>query len=298
MNLRAIDLNLLTVLDALLDEAHVSRAAQRVGLSQPAASSALERCRHLFKDRLLERAPGGMQLTPKAQALRAPLKLALASVAAVIGAPEVDLASLSQTVRVRMADHPAVLVARQLHRQLAASAPGLNLVLQPWQGADAALDALARGDSDLAVSVFPAPGSDFRRRPLLREHYVVAMRRGHPASRDFTLARWLDYPHVLVSGRGDIQGPLDDALAGLGLARRVGMVVPSFMMVPPLLADSDLIAMLPSRCLPEDPAQALATFAPPVAVEGFSLHLAWHVRRDDDVAVRHVAGLIEGLLAA
>jgi DNA-binding transcriptional LysR family regulator len=292
MNLRAIDLNLLV----LLDEGHVSRAAARLGLSQPAMSSALDRCRHLFGDPLLERGRGLMRPTPKAEALRGPLKALLAQVEAVLDPPEIDLARLSQVVRIVMADHPGIAIVGALHQRLARSAPGIDLVVQPWHGAAAALDLLARGAADLAVSVFPALDPSFRRRDLLDEHYVVLMRRGHPAARRFDLERWLAYPHIVVSGRGDTRGALDDVLAREGRTRRVGLVVPSFLMVPPLVAGSDLIAMLPSHCLPPDAGKAFVVRDPPIAVEGFPLHLAWHIRRDRDPAVRHVAGLIEDLL--
>jgi DNA-binding transcriptional LysR family regulator len=297
MNLRAVDLNLLTILDALLDEAHVSRAAERVGLSQPAASNALERCRHLFKDRLLERVPGGMQLTPRAQALRGPIKSVLKDVAELLGRPEIDLASLSQTVRVLMADHPAVMLARDLGNRLASQAPGLDLVIHPWQGAQQALDGLARGEIDLAVSVFPPLDEAFRRTKLFREHYRVAMRSQHPAAKRFDLESWLSYPHILVSGRGETRGALDDALAALGLARRVGVVVPSFLMAEALLEGSDLIAMLPSRCLRPRGPETLLTFDPPIPVDGFELHLAWHRRRDEDIAVQYVAKLIQEVMS-
>ncbi|VVP72172.1 HTH-type transcriptional regulator SyrM 1 [Pseudomonas fluorescens] len=297
MNLRSVDLNLLTVLDALLDEAHVSRAAERVGLSQPAASNALERCRHLFEDRLLERAPGGMLLTPKAQALRGPLKEILGSVSALVGAASADLRTLRQTVRVVMADFPAIIVAHPLHQRLAQRAPGIDLVIQPWQGGEAAQESLSRGQSDLAMSVFPSLGPDFTRRLLLHEHFVVAMRPGHPAIPGFDLQRWLSYPHVLVSGQGATWGPLDELLKEQGLSRRVGIVVPSFVMVPDLLAGSDLISLLPSRCLSMSMARTLHTVAPPIDVQGFPLHLAWHKRRDEDVAVQCVARVLEAVIS-
>lgn len=294
MNLRSIDLNLLVILDALLDEAHVSRAAERLGLSQPAASNALERCRHLFGDQLLERGRGLMRLTPKADVLRAPLKDALAELTAVLDPPKPDLRTLRQTVRIAMADLAAAIVVGPLHAALARTAPGIDIVIQPWHGAAAALDALAKGASDLAVSVFPAADAAFRRELLLEEHYRVVMRRSHPAAPRFNIDRWLAYPHVLVSGRGEVRGALDEALARQGRARRIGMVVPSFLMVRPLLANSDLIAMLPSRALPPDARKSFAVFTPPVAVEGFPLHLAWHTRRDHDVGVQHVAAIVRG----
>jgi DNA-binding transcriptional LysR family regulator len=296
MNLRTVDLNLLVILDALLDEAHVSRAAERLGLSQPAASSALDRCRHLFKDPLLERGRGGMRVTPRAEALRAPLKSVLAEVAGMIGAPEADPARLRQTIRIVMADLPGTMVIGPLQARLAQDAPGVTVVVQPWHGAPAALEALARGAADLAVSVFPATDHDFRREELLREHYRVLMRRDHPAAAGFGLDAWLAWPHLLVSGRGETQGPLDEALARLGRARRVGLVVPSFQMAPSLVAGSDLIAMLPSRSLPMEAADRFAVFDPPLPVEGFPLHLAWHRRRDGDAGVRHVAACIRDIL--
>lgn len=296
MNLRSVDLNLLVILDALLDEAHVSRAADRIGLSQPAASSALDRCRHLFADRLLERGAGGMMLTPKAQALAGPVKEVLAGMAALLEPREADLTTLRQTIRLVMADHPAIVIAPALQAELARSAPGMTLVIMPWHGAAAALDGLVRGSIDLAVSVFPAMNADFTRKELLRESYLAAMRKDHPASAGFDLDAWLAFFHVLVSGRGETKGPLDEALARIGRARRVGIVVPSFMMVPPLLVGSDLIALLPSRCLPQSSRADLIALAPPFPVEGFPLHLAWHRRRAGDPGVRHVAALVEGLI--
>lgn len=297
MNLRSIDLNLLVILDALLEEGHVTRAAERVCLSQPATSAALDRCRALFDDPLLERGPGGMRLTRKAEALREPLKAVLASVGGLLAPRAPDPSTVVSTVRVVMSDFPAVGVARMLIEHLQSSAPGIDLVLLPWRGGQDATESLRRGDSDLAVSVLPALDANFRRVLLLNETFVVAMRPGHPAAQDFNLQSWLAWPHILVSGRGDTTSPLDNTLADLGLRRRVGIVVPSFMMALPLLHDSNLIVMLPSRCVPRTAEAAWAVFAPPLPVDGFPLHLAWHRRSDEDVAVRHVAAIIQEVLA-
>ncbi len=296
MNLRSIDLNLLVILDALLDEAHVSRAAAKLNLSQPATSSALDRCRHLFGDPLLERGKGGMRLTPKAESLRDPLKTLLVGIAAVVDAPEEPLSEIRQTVRILTADFPGILIAGALHRALAQSAPGIDLVIQPWHGAPEALESLARGASDIALSVFPTMDETaFHRETLVEEHYVVAMRKDHPAAQRFTLDRWLAFPHILVSGRGDTRTPFDDQLAALGKTRRVGIVVPSFLMVPSLMDDSDLIAMMPSHCLPPEAATRFHVALPPIPVTGFPLHLAWHRRRDKDRAVQHVADEVRTL---
>jgi DNA-binding transcriptional LysR family regulator len=296
MNLRAIDLNLLVALDALLAEAHVSRAAARVGLSQPAMSNALERCRHVFQDPLLERDLRGMRLTPKALALRDPLRGVLADVRALLQPPAPDLATLRQTVHVLLPDVPPSLLLQPLLTQLAQSAPLLQIVIHPWHGAEAALASLLRGELDLAVSVLPQVLEAIHRVDVSVEHYCVAMRLGHPAADRFNLETWLAYPHVLVSGHGDTSSPLDARLRQLGHQRHIGVVVPSFLAVPAVLHASDCIALLPQRCLPPDTAPTLVLHPPPLAVDSFTLHLAWHQRRAQDPAVQHVAQLITRLL--
>ena len=298
MNLRSIDLNLLVVLDALLDEAHVSRAAQRVALSQPATSSALERCRHLFDDPLLVRSTRLMTLTPRAQSLRAPIKQALQGVLSVFEAPAMDLKALSGTVRVGLADALLAALLAPLHKKLQRSSPRLSLSYLPWQSASDELRRLEQGELDLAVSVLPAVHGSFRRIELLQEHYVVVMRRRHPAAAAFSLDAWLAYPHVEVSSWGDSRGALDDALLSSGRTRHVGVVVPSFLAVLPLLEHTDYIAMLPSRCILPGHRKKLAIFKPPISVEGFSLHLAWHERRDGDPAVQHVARVLRQVVSA
>ncbi|MFD1110488.1 LysR family transcriptional regulator [Pseudoroseomonas ludipueritiae] len=293
-DLRGIDLNLLVILDALLEEAHVTRAARRLALSQPATSNALQRLRALFNDPLLEGGPRALRLTPKAEALRAPLRQALAGLRGVLHQPARELATARQTVRILLADAPAAMLLPALHARLSVTAPGVMLAVLPWAGAEDALARLRRGEAELIASVLPPLAPPLRQRRLLEEHYVAAMRHGHPAAADFTLARWLAFPHLVVSGHGASTTPLDAVLAARSLSRRVGLVVPSFLMVPPLLEGSDLIALLPSRCVP--PGAALALRPPPLPVEGFALDLAWHDRSAEDVVVRHVADLLGGTL--
>ena len=296
-NLRSVDLNLLAVLDALLDEAHVTRAAARLGLSQPATSSALDRLRHLFGDKLLERGGrGGMRLTPKAEALRPPLKAALASVRSMLHAPTPDLAAVRRTVRLVVSDIPALTLVAALHGRLSRTAPGITLAILPWRSSADAVAQLARGEAELVASVLPQLPPAFRQVALFEERYVVLMRSGHPAADGFSLHRWLSYAHIVVSARGEAATPLDAELAARGLARRVGAVVPSFLMVPALLQETDLLALYPSRGIPPRAAAQLLALPPPIPVEGFRLALAWHARSDEDVAVRHVAREAEAVL--
>ena len=298
MNLRSVDLNLLVILDALLDEAHVSRAARRLNLSQPAASAALQRCRALFGDDLLERGRGTMRRTPKADAMRAPLKSLLADMAELIDPSVVPLAEISRVVHLSMADHPAVAIVAPLQRRLAGAAPGIDVVIQPWHGSEASVRALRTGETDIAVSVFGQEAEDIVRRKLSDETYVVALRAGHPAAAGFDLESWLAWPHVVVSGHGARHGNLDEILAERGLCRRIGLVVPSFQMVPAILAQSDAIALMPSRTLSRGTLQNLLILDPPLPVPGFPLHMAWHRRQDGDPVIDLIAGLLSEVLAA
>lgn len=295
MNLRSVDLNLLVILDALLDEAHVSRAAQRLNLSQPAVSSALQRCRGMFDDPLLERGRGGMVPTPKAEKLRAPIRDILAQVAHLLDPPVPRLADLVQVVRISVADVPTTLLARPMVENLGQTAPGISVVFKPWLGPDAVIRELTTGETDLGVAFFDRPADGIMIEKLLDADYVVAMRRDHPVAENFDLAGWLAWPHVLVSGRGERHSPLDGTLRAMGLSRRVGLVVPSFQLVPDILATTDFLAMLPRKSV-DALCDDLVVVSPPVAVDGFPLHLAWHKRNAGDPGVNHVAGLIRAIL--
>lgn len=297
--LRHLDLNLLVVLDVLLEEGHVTRAAERLALSQSAASNALERCRQLFDDPLLQRRGSQMKLTPKAQRLKAPIKQALLGVQTLLLPDTSDLATLKATVRVGMADALMSAVLGPLQQRLMHTAPNVTMVYLPWHGAGDLLHRLERGELDLVVSVLPPVSGALRRVELLEEHYMVAMRNDHPAAQDFNLERWLNYPHIIVSSRGDLRGALDDTLAlRWQRSRHVGVVLPSFLAARQLLENSDYLAMLPSRVLSSAANDRLRVLPPPIEVEGFALHMGWHARTDGDPAIQCVAELIRDAVRA
>ncbi len=297
MNLRSIDLNLLVVLDALLDETHVSRTAARLNLLQPAVSNALQRCRDLFDDPLLERGRGVMRRTSRADALRQPLKEILNGVVGLVDPPEIRLAEIERAIRIIAADDPTSMVVGELMAALRQSAPGITFVFQPWRGAGSAARDLANGDTELAIAVFGKDHEDLVIRDVLHETYAVAMRRDHPVTKAFDLEAWLAWPHVVVSGMGVPETPLDIALRKIGRARDVGLVVPAFHLVSQVLVSSDLIAMLPRHSIARHHRVDIVSFDPPIPVAGFPLHVAWHQRNDNDKAVRHVEGLIEDIFA-
>ncbi|SEN76248.1 transcriptional regulator, LysR family [Sphingomonas gellani] len=290
MNMRGVDLNLLTILTAVLEEGGVSRAASRLGMSQPAVSSALERCRHLFGDPLLERHGNAMAPTARGAALRQPLAEIMDTIAGLIGLDPPPLSEVKRVVHLAMADAVATRLGPMLHEALAAQAPGIVLALHPWRGGSAALAELARGPLDLVISVLPASNDPaIHSEIVLRERYLVAMRRDHPAADRFDLDTWLAWPHLIVSASGATDTPVDAALRTIGRSRSIGMVVPSFVMVPNLLAGSDLVALVPALMMDGAVTNSVVTFEPPLPIDGFSLRLAWHRRNTHDVAVQHVA---------
>ncbi len=296
MDIRKIDLNLLVVLDTLLQEAHVSRAARQLGMSQSATSSALERCRQLFGDRLLLRAGGAMQLTPRAQRLREELQPLIADIRAVLELDAHPIEDIHQTLRISMSDSLLQRLAQPLIGYLAETAPGIDLVFTPWFGPGRALDALASSEVDLALSQFPHAGASIETRVIGSQSYEVIMRRDHPAVDGFDLEAWLRWPHIMVSGRGDQSSSIDQILHQRGLARRVGVVVPSFVVVPYLVAQTDLIANSPTGNIPPELRERLTFMAPPVEIAGYDVHMAWHKRSSEDPVLRHVSDFLQDAL--
>jgi DNA-binding transcriptional LysR family regulator len=290
VDLRSIDLNLLVILDTLLEEASVGSAAKRLRISQPSASAALERCRKLFEDQLLVRAGRGMVRTARAEALREPVRRFVVHARDLLGAEPETAATSRRTVRIVSSDFPAITLLERCWAAMRESAPRVDLVLLHWRESDEVVDALARDQADIAITVLPQAGSGFRRTELYRDGYCLAMRRGHPLAGNVTLERWLEFPHVVVSAKGARRTPLDDQLALLGRERRVAVVVPGFLMVPPLLRGSDLVAMIPCGC--RQIADDLFYCDPPLPAEQFPLHLATAARSDGDCAIQHVADLI------
>ncbi|WP_394829274.1 LysR family transcriptional regulator [Pendulispora albinea] len=286
MNLGGIDLNLLVVLDALLVEQHVTRAARRVGLSQPAMSNALGRLRRLLGDPIL--VPGVRRKlvpTARAHALAAPLHRILGELGdALDPAPPFAPERTRRAFTLVTNDYMQAAVLVPLARRLSAEAPFVDLVLQPpfryadWDavlsgGADAAL--LPVGDTELPRGL--------HRRTLLIDPFVCIVRRGHPrVSRRLTLKTYLSLPHVVVSP-GGVGGPstVDKAIGQLGASRRVGLKVAFFNVAPLAVASTDFVATLPASLAHVHLRRlGLRAFPPPIEVPPVEHSLFWHDRTE------------------
>lgn len=288
--LRGVDLNLVLALDALLAERHVTRAAARLGITQSAASHALARLRDLFSDSLLVRGPKGTMLpTPRATELAPAVHRVLEELASVIrGADRFDPATATHAFHIGAGDYVELVILPRLIERLAKTAPGIDIWVHSFE---------AHGDAELAAGTLDVAIGPPRRalRPagsyekvLFEETFTCVARKNHPiAAARITLPRYASANHVLVAPRGTPGSLVDDALARAGKSRRVAVAVPNFLVVPYLVASSDLIATLPTRIATMfAETTKLALMSPPLELEPFEMAMAWHERMHDDVRHR------------
>ena len=308
MNLSGLDLNLLVVFAALADERSVSRAARRVGLSQPAVSNALARLRQVLNDPLFVRSREGMSPTPRAQRLRAPVAIALEQLrTALAGEPAFDPVRSQRIFRLAMSDYSEWLLLRPLLRRLRRAAPLAGIQVRRLDGLFAVPEGdLRSGALDAAIGPFPdARGLpvEMNAETLFEEGHVVVLRRGHPAlKRELTVARFAALDHAAVIFRAEPWGLIDTELASLGHRRRLRFASPHFTAVLEAVACSDLVA-----CAPESLARRfrgllqLRIRPMPFPLPRFTTRIVWrrHAAEDDALAwLRSLMRPREGLARA
>lgn len=295
VHLDGLDLNLLRLLDALLTEGSVSRAAERIGVSQSAASHALQRLREHLGDPILLRAARGMVLTERARQMREPLRHALAELSRAIAPPSFSPAAEKRVFQLIAADYAQCLLLPPLLSRLAEEAPGVGLMVLPFTDTIERDLSEDRGELALVVQYEEQPG--LRVQAVLRERFVCAVRRDHPqAEAAATLDGYLQLKHVRVAPRGR-QGSLVDALLdSSGRSRQISVSVPSFLAAPYLVASTDLVATLPERlALQLQQWLPLRLFEPPLPLPGFALSMLWDERLENDPSHRWLRELIRGI---
>ncbi|MFZ5482369.1 MAG: LysR family transcriptional regulator [Myxococcota bacterium] len=283
----------LVSLHALLETGSVTRAAKWMGVTQSAMSHTLARLRADLGDPLLVRSGRGLVPTARAEAMAPRLREAVEALeAAMAAAPAFHPATARRTLRVATTDLVELALLPAVLARLGHEAPGVDLQVR------AALDAetaLAAGQVDLAIQPLraDAPVAGLRTRALFHERFTCAMRRGHPlAEGELTPERFAAARHALVAPRGTPGGVVDEVLAARGLSRRTVVIVPTFLVVPHLVATTDLVVTLPERI-----AVAFAGLLPlavvphPLDLPGFTISMVWHERAHADPGHRWLRGL-------
>jgi DNA-binding transcriptional LysR family regulator len=294
MDIRAVDLNLLKAFDALQAERAVTRAASRIGLSQPAMSHALSRLRDLFADDLFVRTPGGMEPTARAREIAPLVSSAIEQIEAALNlGAGFDPATSSATFTAGMGEYAEVALVGRLAASFSQTAPHATLRLLSMHGADAA-EQLERGAIDVAAAHLRNMPPTIETTLLFRDPFVVVARKGHPIVQSaLTVEAYAAQDHVLVSPRGQQSGALDRLLVDYGQRRRVALLVATYLAVPAALANSDLIATVPSRVATLIAAHAAIAALPlPVDLQA-TVSMAWHRRSASEPAQAWFRGLLQ-----
>lgn len=291
-DMKSLDLNLLKALEVLLDERNVTRAAAKLGVTQPAMSGMLTRLRETFDDPLFVRARHGMIPTPRAEALMLPVQQVICEISELIQPAAFDPASAQLTYTIAATDYAFRAVAVPFIARLKQQAPQIRVSLVAIR--DSALQQqLERGDIDLALNSPENSPPEMHARPLYEERYVCVVRKTHPVVQQWpiTAEQFCAMDHALGSYTGGgFYGVTDEALKPFGLQRRVTLSVQSFAVLPDILQASDMIAVLPARLVSGIP--GLAVLEPPIPIPGFTNSAIWHERTHRDSAHRWLRDLL------
>lgn len=280
MDDKKLDLNLLLALEALLAELNVTRAAKRLNLSQPALSAQLSRLRGVFGDELLMPTSRGVLPTAMALELQAPLRKTLDQMRELVtSARTFDPSSASATLTISASDYMQIAILMPFLLKMHLVAPNVRVMVRQLQDSQMVRAELERGLIDIAfLQSEGLEGTDLRHKEVLFEHYIGIARKGSIEERPMPIDRFIQSRHIIVSPRAEgFKGSTDEALAAVGLTRKVAFAVSSFMFMIEAVSQCDLLAVAPQR-LAERYADRVDMFAPPVPVAGFGIAMVWHDR--------------------
>jgi DNA-binding transcriptional LysR family regulator len=294
-----LDLNLLELFDGIWRTRNLTAAGTRLGLSQPAVSRGLARLRDVYGDQLFVRQQRGVEATPFAAALADPVAAALAIVRRTIEKPTFLPKEDSRRFRIATSDIGERYFLPRLATWLAANAPGVSVdTVSPSR--DELLAGLASGEIDMGVGFLPGLGKQVHEQRLFRESFVYVARRGHPQIEGRLLAAQLrSLPHVVGSPYGTLHAAaVEKVLTGSRVRAPVAMRVRSFLSIGPIVASSDLVAVVPSNLAAlVSEHVGLQLIAPPVRFPGFDVSIVWHRRFHADPAGAWLRGVFTRLFA-
>jgi len=284
MNIAEFDLNLLVVFDAVLAESSISRAAERLDLSQPAVSNALARMRKATGDRLFVRLANAMVPTPYAQAIADPIRQALASIRVSLAASqEFDPATSQRSFAIYLTDLGEAYFLPRLLARLNRTAPGVRIHTRPMPP-ESAENALRAGEVDLAIGNLPDLGAGFFMQRLFRDRYVCVVRKGHPVIGERITARqFAATSHAIVTPGGWGHGIIERTLVEHGLEQRITLRMQNFLVLASIVATTDMVAIVPhsvgSQLSQHNDVKLLPL---PIAIPAFDIKQCWQERFHDD----------------
>ncbi|HGO5815931.1 TPA: LysR family transcriptional regulator [Mannheimia haemolytica] len=294
-DIRTLDFNLIKAFVILLDECNVSRAAQRLSVTQPAMSGILNRLRESFNDPLFVRVQHGMQPTERALQLGKIARRVLQEINEMLQPLTLEPEKLTTTLRIAAMDYVQQIIALPLILRLRCLAPNVQVALLPVQG-QSIKTLLDQNKIDLALVSQQHLTADMHQSLLYEESYVCAMSKNHPlANSELSLEQFCQLPFAMLSyNGGEFSGATDLALQKLGRKRKVMVSVNHISLLPQLLQGSDLVAVLPKHLAQTLPNVHLQL--PPVEIEGFNMQMVWNERTDQDLAHRWLREVIQDVV--
>lgn len=294
MELSDIDLNQLVLFQQLMAERSVSKAADKLGITQPAVSNTLAKLRRQFGDDLFVRTPGGMMPTPFAEQLAEPIGDALGLIHRSLNqqsrfAP----ASVQKSVTIGMTDIGEIVFLPALVERLRLEAPGVSLNTVRTT-ATSLRDAMAAGKVDLAIGPLPQLKAGFFQRRLFRQRYVCLFRKGHPLDRKrLTLADFKTAEHLVIVSAGTGHGKVDELIRRAGIERNVRLSIPHYVSVGHLLQRTDMLATVTER-LAESLAEPFGlTHRPhPIDLPEVAINVFWHAKVHRSPADQWLRGVV------
>jgi DNA-binding transcriptional LysR family regulator len=295
-----LDLNLVTVLEAIMLERNITRAAASLAMSQPAVSNALRRARSLTGDRLFLKVAAGVQPTARMLAIWPDLHRSLAAIRASIAPQYFDPRTETTTFRIAVTDSLAVEAVSQIALKLHGAAPFARVSFTIHTNANS-LKGIERGTLDSAVGMFPVLPRDISVQGIRTDRYMCVMRQGHKLARGMTIDQFVAASHVLVTPSGTDLGVVDGWLSLQGRTRNIIFVVNHFADALRIVADSDLLT-----CVPNDymegigrtvvPKRKLITCDLPFETDKLLYKMIWHQRLNDHPAHQWCRSLMAEIL--
>jgi DNA-binding transcriptional LysR family regulator len=281
MHIDNVDLNLLKALDVLLEERHISRAAERFHLSQSAMSRTLDRLRRAVGDELLVRQPGGWELTLRARAIQRELEFLMPRIHALVNGGDFDPATSTDRIRLNCTDYASTVLGPNVFQRLFREAPAISLTVEPLS--PRTFEDVDHGRVDLAFSPVKPP-APLRWHPLFEEEFVCVLSSDHPVGdEELSLEQIAHYPQVTVVVLQPDSMIIDRRMSELGIRSETGLRVPYFTAAVAALPGTTLIAVLPRRLAERyrnDPSVRIA--AAPKEFVPFTYGMSWHPRLDGD----------------